>query len=80
MATPKKIIIVHYSLCEGNSLVEEHYIKLSIATSTIPTMLLLTIGEFNSHISETNLNRYTYITALQTQTENYSLIMQKKPT
>ena len=58
---PKTTIIVHYSSCEGNPNAEEYYKQLSIATSTIPKHnVLLTIGDLNAHISESNFNRYTY--------------------
>ena len=58
---PKTTIIIHYSPCEGRPNAEEHYEQLLIATSTIPKHnVLLTIGDFNAHISECSRNRYTF--------------------
>ena len=59
---PKTTIIVQYSPCEGSPNAEEHYKQLAIATSTIPIYnVLLTIGDFNAHLSESHINRYTYV-------------------
>ena len=58
---PKTTIIVQYSPCEGSPNAEEHYKQLSTATTTIPIHnVLLTIGDFNAHLSESHINRYTY--------------------
>ena len=52
---------MYYSPCEGNPNAEEHYKQLSIANTTIPKHnVLLTIGDFNAHLSESNFNIYTY--------------------
>ena len=58
---PKTSIIIHYSPCEGNEEVEDHYANLTSATLSIPKHnFLIVMGDFNAHFGQSSANKYSY--------------------